>query len=71
VKADLFLRRRRLYRTFDFFSISALGLDLDSLTLGAVDAIDRIDVFEELKAGGRWRLRAREEIHILLIVISN
>jgi hypothetical protein len=33
----------------DFFSIPVLGLDLNSLTLGAVDAIDRIDVFEELK----------------------
>jgi hypothetical protein len=50
------IKRKRIYfldvddfKGLDFFSIPVLGLDLDSLTLGTVDAIDRIDVFEELK----------------------
>jgi hypothetical protein len=50
------IKRKRIYfldvddfTGLDFFSIPVLGLDLDSLALGAVDTIDRIDVFEELK----------------------
>jgi hypothetical protein len=50
------IKRKRIYfldvddfTGLEFFSMPVLGLDLDSLTLGAVDAIDRIDVFKEIK----------------------
>jgi hypothetical protein len=50
------IKRKRIYfldvddfTGLDFYLIPVLGLDLDSLALGAVDAIDRIDIFEELK----------------------